>query len=178
MNPINQKALTHFLEKAGDRLTGDWVIIGGSVLALVGAQYRVTNDIDLAGPEEATQKDNLLLMEIAEELGFPVETINQAGAFFLSKIPQWKKMIVLHHKGKKAAFYRPNATLYVLLKMPRLTESDLTDCLKLMELYPQEIDSSLLLRKLEQEMSKADGQKTSRLSKLRTATTDKNFNQP
>jgi len=44
----------------------------------------------------------LVLMEIAAELGLPIEAINQAGA-------------------------------YVLLKLSRLTETDLDDCQRMLE---------------------------------------------
>lgn len=167
MSKIDQKKLNRFLQLAGLRLHGDWVVIGGSVLQLVGAGYRVTNDIDLAGPENATQKDSVILMEIAEELGLPVEAINQAGAFFLSKIPHWKKMSVLHYEGKNADFYRPNSTLFLLLKIPRLSESDLTDCLKFMELFPKEIEKSVVLKKLDSEKKKAEGGRAFRLERLK-----------
>jgi hypothetical protein len=75
----------------------------------------------------------LKLMEIAEDLGLPVETINQAGGYFLSKIPGYRKSLVLLHTGPQARIYRPDALLYVLLKLPRLSESDLGDCLRFLD---------------------------------------------
>jgi hypothetical protein len=116
---------------AGRALDGDWVIIGGSVLPLVGAEGRVTVDIDIAGPADAGQDQTLALMDIAERLGLPVEAINQAGAFFLRRIEGWEREIVLVHEGPRARIHRPSVTLFVLLKIGRMSESDLADCVDL-----------------------------------------------
>jgi hypothetical protein len=122
MKPIDKKLLAKFVQMAGDRLKGDWVIIGGTVLPLVGVHHRVTVDIDIVGPPDAGQEQTLVLMEICESLGLPVEAVNQAGAFFLRRIEGWERDLV-----------RPNTTLFILLKLPRLTESDLADCLELLK---------------------------------------------
>jgi hypothetical protein len=37
------------------------------------------------------------------------------------------------HRGTSAIVYRPSATLFILLKLERLTAVDLDDCLALME---------------------------------------------
>lgn len=124
--------MKRFLKIAGDRLEGDWVILGGAVLPSCGINSRITVDIDIAGPASATQKDSLILMEISESLGLPVETINQAGAFYLQKIPDWEGSLIKIHQGKSATFFRPNTKLFLLLKTVRLSESDLQDCLQLL----------------------------------------------
>jgi len=133
MKEIDKNLLNRFMTLAGDRLSGDWIVIGGTALMLKGRQYRVTNDIDVVGPKESTQSDLLILMEIAQNLGLPVEAINQAGAFFLYRIKNWQKKLILVHEGKTAKFYRPNAILYLLLKIQRLSETDLQDCLIYLE---------------------------------------------
>lgn len=130
MTALDSKTLSVFLKMAGDRLEGDWVIIGGIVLALLGIRHRVTLDIDIVGPAEATQEQTLALMEIAEKLGLPVEAINQVGAFFLRRIPGWETLLVRLHEGKSAVIHRPQVTLYILLKLRRFTETDLVDCLE------------------------------------------------
>ena len=129
MKGLDVQTLQKFLKIAGDRLHGNWVVMGGTVLPLLGNPIRSTVDIDLAGPSQASQKDTLILMEIAEELGLPVETINQAGAFFLFQIKGWENKVVELHKGKTAVFFRPNVDLFLELKIHRLNESDLSDCL-------------------------------------------------
>ncbi len=133
MSVLDQETLRRFVELAGDRLTGDWVIIGGCVLHLLGIGQRTTFDIDVAGPKEAGMDQAVTLMELAEELGLPVEAINQAGAFFLRRIEAWEEEIVAIHRGETATFHVPSATLFLLLKLGRLTEADLSDCILILE---------------------------------------------
>jgi len=97
--------LGRFLELAGERLRGDWVVIGGCVLPLRGIELRTTVDIEVAGPDTAGTRDTLLLLEIAEELGLPVEAINQAGALFLKRIPDWESNLIEVHRGTGAVIH-------------------------------------------------------------------------
>ena len=130
MTALDQKTLQRFLKLAADRLVGNWVIMGAIVLPLLGIDHRTTNDIDMAGPEDAGNEGLFTLMSIAEHLGLPVETINQAGAYFLHGIDGWRDEIILLHQGENASIHRPSVTLFVLLKLGRMTESDLIDCLE------------------------------------------------
>ncbi len=171
MIPVNQRLLQRFLRLAGKKLTGDWVLIGGSVLPVLGITHRVTLDIDLAGPPKSGQQQMLVLMEIAESLGLPVEAINQAGAFFLRKIKGWQRSIVLLHQGESATFYRPDVSLYLQLKLERLSESDLEDCLALVA-YAQAIGEPIRTKKLrtliDRALASADNaEKLRRLQRLR-----------
>jgi hypothetical protein len=126
---ISEETLSKFVLAAADKLNGTWVIIGGAVLHLLNIATRQTEDIDLAGPETSTQAETLRLMELAESFGLPIEAINQAGAFFLHKIPGWEQKIIAVHRGQTATFFRPNLELYFELKIARLTEADAADCL-------------------------------------------------
>jgi hypothetical protein len=127
-------ALVHrFVVLAADSLQGDWVVMGGAVLPLLGVESRVTWDIDVAGPPEAKMDQALVLMEIAERLGLPVEAINQAGAYFLQRVEGWRESLVKVRIGRSATILRPDATLFVLLKIDRLTESDLADCIEMLD---------------------------------------------
>lgn len=130
---MDKKILDKFLHLLGEKVSGNWVIMGGAVLPLLEASSRYTQDIDVAGPSKSTVEESLALMEIAQSLGLPIEAVNQAAAFFLHKIPNWEKDIILLHKGSKAHIYRPTATLYILLKLNRLTETDLDDCIKMIQ---------------------------------------------
>ena len=146
---ITSELMSKFVKSAATRLSGSWVIIGGSVLQLLNISARTTEDIDVAGPQTATQADILTLMEISQSLGLPIETINQAGAFFLHKIENWEKKLILVHKEGKASIYRPNLELFLRLKIARLSESDLEDCLRYMDYTVQHgepIDPPILLR--------------------------------
>lgn len=171
---LTAKALERFVKVAGERLSGDWVLMGGSVLLGLGIEQRVTHDIDVAGPRTATQEDTLVLMDIAEELGLPVEAINQAGAFFLHKQRGWEEQLVPLHTGTNATIFRPNATLYVRLKLARLSESDLQDCLAMLA-FASENDfpppnSKELLKAIESELATEPNQeKRKRLLEIKAA---------
>lgn len=86
MNTINHRLLKKFIDLAASKLEGDWILIGGSLLPLLGIEARTTTDIDFVNlnPRKSSNQDTLELMEIAESLKLPVEAINQAGAFFLA----------------------------------------------------------------------------------------------
>jgi hypothetical protein len=129
MSVIDRSAAGRFVRLAADRLEGEWVLIGGALLPLLGIPGRTTLDIDIAGPADAGPGASLALMEIAERVGLPVEAVNQAGAFFLRRIDGWQDHLLPVRRGRRASILRPDATLFVLLKLPRLTESDLSDCL-------------------------------------------------
>ena len=127
---INSKLMNKFLKKALNSLDGDWIIIGGTLLPMMGIDHRVTIDIDIINLDfKSSTNETIQLMEIAESLKLPIESINQAGAYFLSKIDNLKEHLVLLDKSKKCRIYRPDAYLYIRLKIARMSESDLSDCL-------------------------------------------------
>jgi hypothetical protein len=126
---LDINTLKKFLDKAADHLTGDWLLMGGTVLPLLDQEVRATTDIDIVRVGgKGRNEDTLQLMELAESIGLPPESINQAGAFFLSKIEHGKKDLVLLRKGKKSRIFRPGATLFILLKIGRMSQSDFADC--------------------------------------------------
>jgi hypothetical protein len=140
---INSLLMNQFIRLAVDQLEGDWVIIGGTVLPLLGIDIRVTVDIDLVSLEiKNSNQQNLKLMQIAESLGMPIESVNQAGAYFLSKIPDAKDNLILFCESKKCKIYRPNVYLFLKLKVARLSESDLEDCCAMVKNYPNEVKMS------------------------------------
>ncbi len=132
MTELDHATLERFVARASERLTGDWVVFGGAVLPLLGIDLRVTLDIDVACLGTADQGQVVKLMEIAVELGLPVEAINQAGAFFLRDIAAWRDDLDVVARGSSATIHVPNATLYVLTKLERLSESDLADCVAIL----------------------------------------------
>ncbi len=136
MTVINTKISKKFLELAAKELKGDWVVMGGTVMVLMGVNERFTVDIDLAGPKTATQADTLKLMTIAEKIGLAPEAINQAGAFFLNRIPRWEDNLVPILKTKHFSLSRPISFLFLQLKSARLSESDLGDCLNMLKIEP------------------------------------------
>jgi hypothetical protein len=155
MNVADTKLLRQFLDLAGKRLSGEWVVIGGALLPLLGVSQRVTMDIDIAGPPDATNADTLTLFEIARDIGLPIEAINQSASFFLHRVDGYEKMLVVLHEGPSATILRPNLTLYVLLKLNRMSETDLEDCMALLARAPaleETPDARLLLAEVEKRM--------------------------
>ena len=78
MKPLNTARLRAFLQLAGNRLKGEWLLVGGAVLPLLGVNHRTTLDINLVNLHDADGRQTLAMMRVADELGLPVETINQA----------------------------------------------------------------------------------------------------
>jgi hypothetical protein len=117
---------------AADRLDGDWLLVGGGAAATWFAPSRVTEDIDMIGLA-GTQDERFALMNLALEASLPLEAVNSAADFFVRRIDGWREHLVLLHRGSRANIYRPDPTLFLLLKIGRLSEVDLGDCLALID---------------------------------------------
>jgi hypothetical protein len=59
--------------------------------------------------------------------------VNSAADFFVRKIDGWRDELVPLVRGPRATIYRPSATLFLLLKIERLTAVDLDDCIALLD---------------------------------------------
>ena len=125
--------IQRLVEAAGEQLTGDWVLVGGALAALWFSPERVTEDIDLIALAERPDR-RYELMDFALAQGLPLETVNSAADFFLRRVPGWTEELELLHAGPRARIFRPTATLFLLLKIGRMSEADLGDCLGLLEL--------------------------------------------
>ena len=75
-------------------------------------------------------------MELMDRLGLPVEAVNSAADFFVHRIAGWERETELFRQGARGRIMRPTATLFLLLKLRRLTEQDLDDCLMLLAKKP------------------------------------------
>ena len=114
MKRIDSKLLKRFAVLASERLTGDWIIVGGTVLPLLGADHRVTIDVDVvSAARDISQAQTLVLMEIAQELGLPVEAVNSAASFYLHQISDHRAHWVEFAKGPRATIYRPDLVLFL-----------------------------------------------------------------
>lgn len=129
---FDQVRIQSFLELAGERLEGEWLLVGGAAAAAWFAPGRTTEDIDLIGLG-GTQDERYALMNLAVEAALPIEAVNSAAGFFVRRIVDWRDHIVVLHRGARATIFRPDATLFVLLKINRLSEVDLGDCLALLD---------------------------------------------
>lgn len=141
-----------FLNNILKQIDCDWVIIGGSLLALLKATDRATTDIDICALSELTNERRLQLMKIAQDSGLSIEAINPAADFFLRQIPNWKESLVLFKNGLNGNLYRPSLALYIRLKLNRGSESDLADCVSFLKWHDQnsvEYDRNELLEILE-----------------------------
>jgi hypothetical protein len=171
MKTLNADLLQKITEKVAEEISGDWIVIGGTVLPMLGIDYRVTVDVDIISFKIADNQSLLDLMRIAESLGLPVETINQAGGFFLNKIAGWQEKVILFHQGKKGRVYRPTLELFFQLKVARLSDSDLQDCIEYFKWSHQHgEDTKAAAKVIDRELKKEnEHEREDRLRKLRKA---------
>lgn len=127
---FDRSRIEDFLRLAGERLDGEWLLVGGAAAAAWFAPTRTTEDIDLIGLG-GSPAERLALMELAASAALPVEAVNSAADFFIRRIPNWRDRMIELHRGTRSTIYRPDATLFLLLKITRLSEVDLSDCLAL-----------------------------------------------
>lgn len=130
---LSKDLILRLIEAAGEQLTGDWVLVGGALAALWFSPDRVTEDVDLIAVAERPDR-RFELMDFALAQGLPLETVNSAADFFLRRFPRWTEDLELLHAGAQARIFRPTPTLFMLLKVGRMSEADLGDCLGLLEL--------------------------------------------
>src|SRR3970282_1481610 len=128
---LERARIDRFLARAADRLEGDWLLVGGAAAAVWFAPDRTTEDIDLVG-RAGTNSERLSLLEVADEEGLPVEAVNSAADFYVRRVPGWDAAGVILRTGATATIRRPTATLFLLLKIGRLSEQDLDDWLALL----------------------------------------------
>ena len=134
METIDKNLLIRFFQKADERTRGEFVLLGGSVLQLLGITDRTTIDIDISHRDINKADSQIVqLMEVALELNLPVESINQAASFYLYKLDGWQNHIVEVFSGERCRFFRTDATLFVQLKLGRLSEVDLADCIDMIK---------------------------------------------
>ena len=120
--------MKQFLKKSPEFLKGEWVLLGGALLPLLGENVRSTTDIDLVPLKE--QRGQLLnVFNLAEALKLPIESVNLAASYFLLKMKDYEHNLILIHETQSFALYRPNLFLYLQLKLKRLSQTDLEDCL-------------------------------------------------
>lgn len=127
MDEMDRGRLQAFVSTLIERLEGDWLLLGGALAALWLEARRTTEDIDLVGLS-GTPEERLQVMALAEEVGLPIEAMNSAADFFVRRIPGWQEEIEIFRTGPRARLFRPTPTLFLLLKIGRLSEQDLADC--------------------------------------------------
>ncbi len=165
---ISKELLDQFFELASEKLSGEWILLGGSILPYLGRPIRATVDIDLATTSLRAGERQLELMEIAESLSLPAEAVNTTAEFFVRKIPGFENNLVhLYSKGDFRVS-RPNVNLFIQLKISRLSESDLDDTLEFLQFareIEEYIDVSFLETLILKELQKGD-HRINRLKRL------------
>lgn len=128
---MERKVVDDLLARADDHLEGDWLLVGGALALVWLDSPRATEDIDLFSIR-GSQADRLALMDLAVAVGLPVEAVNTAAEYYVRRVAGWDRMIQVWQKGARATVYRADPTLFMLLKLRRLSEADLEDCLLLL----------------------------------------------
>ncbi len=128
---FDRDAVRALIEAAGEQLTGEWLLVGGAVAAVWFSADRLTEDIDLVGLG-GTLSERDALMDLAAARGLPIEAVNSAADYFVRRIPGFRAEIEVLHAGSRATIYRPSVSLFLLLKVGRLSEKDLLDCTDLL----------------------------------------------
>lgn len=125
---LDRERINNLLSELGQRLSGEWLLVGGALVSVWVEPRRVTQDIDLIGLTGAPH-ERLDLMDAVFSLGLPIETVNSAADFFVHRVSGWRDQIEVLRRYSRCVFHRPTPTLFVLLKMGRLSEQDLRDCI-------------------------------------------------
>ena len=129
---LERQSIESIVHAVADRLEGEWLLVGGALVALWLQPERTTEDVDLVGFQRSADS-RLELFELADELGLPVEIMNTAADFFVERIPGWREETEPFYRGTRGAIHRPSPTLFLLLKVRRLSPRDLSDCRALIE---------------------------------------------
>jgi hypothetical protein len=148
---LDTTVIVALLDAAERRLEGEWLLVGGALASIWFSPDRTTEDVDLIGLS-GTNEERLALMELAREVGLPVEAVNSAADYFVRKTAGWRDQLDVLRKTERLTVYRPTPTLFLLLKLGRLTEQDLDDCLQLLDFADREglsVDRDRVLAALE-----------------------------
>jgi hypothetical protein len=124
---LGRERLEAVLAAMVDHLAGDWLLVGGALVALWLEPRRITEDIDLVGLA-GSREQRFQLMEFAATFDLSIEAVNSAADFFVRRIAGWEQEIELFRSGSRGRIYRPTPTLFILLKIGRLSDQDLADC--------------------------------------------------
>lgn len=160
------RAIVH---EIGERLEGDWLLVGGGLVALWIEPGRMTEDLDIVGIAGCADP-RLALLQFADDLGLPIETLNSAADFFVQRIDGWEREVELLHRGSVGRIFRPSATLFLLLKVGRLSAQDLSDCEALLQKVESEglaLDRARLLAALDGLAATDDADLSDRRARLR-----------
>lgn len=168
---LDRARLEVIVQAVADRLPGDWLLVGGGLVSLWLEPRRVTEDVDLVGID-GSGADRFALLGLAVDLGLPVEALNSAADFFVHRIADWRHHLELFRAGGRGRIYRPSATLFLLLKLRRLSNQDLADCIALLDRAAVEgwpVEANRVVADIDALPDAPDAEVLARRTQLRTA---------
>lgn len=124
---MDSTKINTLIDQLLEALDGDWLLVGGALLHVLGISDRYTLDVDLVPLQEVTNKDQLKAIDVAVKNNLPPESINFAAEYFVKKQKNWKREIILLKQTKSARLFRPSRKLFKKLKLARGSEADLLD---------------------------------------------------
>lgn len=167
--PLDASRIAGFLDALARETDGEWLVIGGAIVAAWLDPRRTTVDIDVMGLA-GTPQERLTLLDLAERQGLGIETVNSAADWFVRRIPDWREQVEVHVEDRSTV-YRPTPTLLALLKIGRLSEADLGDCRVLIASHGDRIDRPRVLTALDALPPTGDTALAARRAELRAALT-------
>lgn len=132
MSQFDRERTLEVLQQLVAELDGDWVLLGGSLATVWFDGARTTEDIDIVSATPSDER-RYQLFDFATRLGLSVEALNSAADYFLYRVPGYAEQLEPLLVGSKSRILRPTPTLFLLLKIERMSEADLEDCLRLIE---------------------------------------------
>lgn len=149
MNTSLQRAkIESLLDLVCQKVGGDWLLVGGSLINLTADAGRGTQDIDLvpvAHPGRSEAAVFAELFQTAKGVGLDPESLNSASGFFVRQLAGWDRYLIELKSGPKGKVFRPTLTLFVALKLMRATEIDLNDIATATKAWPSgEFEEGLL----------------------------------
>lgn len=103
---LDRQAIERIVRAIGDRLEGDWLPSGGALVSLWLDSRRMTEDLDVIGMS-GTLQERFALMQVASDLGLPIEAVNSAADFFVQRIPGWRQEVEPLLRGARGTVFRP-----------------------------------------------------------------------
>lgn len=160
---LDRARIDEVITAVAERVAGDFLLVGGGAVAMWLEPRRVTEDIDIIG-FNGDARERFALMDVASDLGLPIETVNSAADFFVFRIPDWRSHVVPLRRGRSGTVYRPDATLLLLLKVGRLSETDFDDCCAVLRVDADSVDRSRVSEALRES---GDNERDARVARLR-----------
>ncbi len=125
---MNQEELNLALKTICQKIGGDWLLVGGSLVRLDLDPGRGTHDLDIISiPEGNTPKILRALFTEMKSIGLSPEQVNSAASFFVSSVEGWQNQKVLILEIDRGRIFRPTLTLFAYLKLSRATPVDIAD---------------------------------------------------